>query len=46
MTAAAAVATASAANADIANGVESVWSKLRAPLLHAATEICGLSKNH
>ena len=26
--------------------VETVWSMLKVPLLDAATEICGLSKNH
>ena len=47
------VATASAATAtnvgvvaDTANLVETVWSQLKDPLLDAATEVCGLSKNH
>ena len=44
-------AWASAANnagvaADTANLTETVWSKLKDPLLDAATEVCGLSKNH
>ena len=46
MTAAAAVATDSDADADTANCVESVWSKLKGPLLDAATKVCGLSNNH
>ena len=28
------------------NAVEDAWSKLKNPLLEAATEVCGLSKNH
>ena len=44
MTAATAVATA--ATVYSANRVESAWSKLSGPLFHAATEVCGLSKNH
>ena len=46
MTAAAAVATAAGADADTAKCVESAWSKLKGPLLDAATEVCGLSKNY
>ena len=46
MTAAAAVATTSGADADTANCVESVWSNLKGPLLDAATRVCGLTKNH
>ena len=46
MIAAAAVATASGADADTANCIESAWSKLKGPLLDTATEVCGLSKNH
>ena len=46
MTAPAAFATASGADADISNRVESTWSKLKVPLLDAATEVCGLTKNH
>ena len=45
MTAAAAVATNPGAEADTANHVESACSKLKGPLLDAATEVCGLSKN-
>ena len=44
MTAAAAVATTS--STDTANHVESAWSKLKGPLLDAATEVCGIFKNH
>ena len=46
MTTAAAVAAASGADTDTANCVESAWSKLKGPLLDAATELCGPSKNH
>ena len=46
MTAAAAVATAYGADADTANRIESAWSKLKGPLLDAATEVCGPSKKH
>ena len=46
MTAAAAVATTSGADADTANRVESVLSKLKGPLLDTANEVCSLSKNH
>ena len=46
MTAAAAVVIASGADADTANHVESAWSKLKGPLLDAATEVCSISKNH
>lgn len=37
-----------AANAspDSANQVELIWANLKGPLLEAATETCGLSKNH
>ena len=42
----AAVTTASGADADAANRIESAWSKLKALLLDASTEVCGLSKNH
>ena len=45
MTAEAAVATASGADSDPANQVESPWSRLKGPLLDVATEVCGLSKN-
>ena len=45
MTAAAAVTTASGTDADPANHVESTWSKLKGPMLDAATKVCGLSKN-
>ena len=44
--AAAAVVTAAGADADTANYVESAWSKLKGPLLDAATKVCGISKNH
>ena len=40
MTAAAAIAIAPGADADTANHVESDWSKLKGPLLDAATEVC------
>ena len=46
MTAMAVVATASGATADTADNIESAWSKLKGPLLDAATEVCSLSKNH
>ena len=46
MTAAAAFATASRIDADTANHIESAWSKLKGPLLDAATKVCGLSKNY
>ena len=46
MTAAAAVATASGADADTAIRVESTWSNLKGALLDADTDVCGLSKNH
>ena len=46
MTAAAAVATAFGADADTVNRIDSAWSKLKGPLLDAATEVCGLSKHH
>ena len=46
MTAAATVATASGVDAGTANCVESAWWKLKGPLLDAATEFWGLSKNH
>ena len=46
MTAVAAVASAAGASAHTANHVESAWSKLKGSLLDAATEVCGLSKNH
>ena len=41
---AAAVAIASGADADTANHVESAWSKLKGPLLDAATKVCGNQK--
>ena len=41
MTRAAAVAENNSGNA-----VENAWSKLKDPLLCAATAVCGLSKNH
>ena len=44
--AAVAAAVATASGADTANHVESAWSKLNGPLLDAATEVCGISKNH
>ena len=44
MIVAAAVATASGADADTANHVESAWSKLKGPLLDAATKVCGNQK--
>ena len=37
---------AAAAAAVSSNRVESVWSRLKGPLLEAATEVCGMSKNH
>ena len=46
MTGTAAVSTASGADADTANCIESAWSKLKGPLLNAATKVCGLSRNH
>ena len=42
----AATATAAGVAADTANCVETIWSKLKDPLLDAATEVCVLSKNH
>ena len=42
----AAAATASGSNADTANHAETALSKLKGPLLDAATEVCCLSKNH
>ena len=44
-TVAVAVATTAGADADIANLIESAWSKLKDPLLEAATEVSGFSKN-
>ena len=44
MTTAAAVATTSGADADTANQTESNWSKLKGPLLDAATKVSDLSK--
>ena len=46
MPAAAAVATAAGSDADTDKCVESAWAKLKGPLLDAATEVCGLSKNY
>ena len=49
MTATATVNAADASiDADVAptSQVESAWSKLKGPLLDAATEVCGLTKNH
>ena len=46
MTASAASATNAGVAADTANLIETVWSKLKDAPLDAATEICGLSKNH
>ena len=42
MTAAAAFAITAGADGDTANLVESAWSKLKGPLLDAATKVCGL----
>ena len=42
----AATATAAGVAADTANQVETFWSKLKDPLLDAASKVCGLSKNH
>ena len=33
-------------DADATSHVETVWSRLKGPMLDAATEVCGLSKNH
>ena len=41
---AAAVATTSGVDADTAYRIESAWSKLKGPLLDAATKVCGLSQ--
>ena len=38
-------AARSAAGPDV-KSVEGLWSQLKVPLLDAATEVCGLSKNH
>ena len=46
MAAAAAVAIADDAATDSANCVEPAWSKLKGPMLDAATEVCGRSKSH
>ena len=46
MTAAAAVATTAGADVDPVNYIESAWSKLKGPLLDAATKVCCLCKNH
>lgn len=35
-----------AAAKDPGNSVDEAWSRLKDPLLEAATEVCGLSKNH
>ena len=45
-TASAAAATNAGVTADTANLAETVCSKLKDPLLDAATEVCGLLKNH
>ena len=45
-TASAAAATNAGVTADTANFAETVWSKLKDPLLDAATEVCALFKNH
>ena len=45
VTAATAVTTAAGADFETTNRVKSAWSKLKGPLLDAATEVCGLSKN-
>ena len=46
MTASATAASNAGVPADTANLIETVWSKLKYPVPNAATEVCGLSKNH
>ena len=45
-TAVAAATTAAGFTADTANRVETIWSKLKDPLLDGATDVCALAKNH
>ena len=42
----AAVATVAGADTDIANLIESAWSKLKSPFLEAAASASGFTKNH
>ena len=46
MAAAAAVGNDFCTDVDTSSRIESAWSKLKGPLLDAATEVCGIYKNH